>query len=210
MPLPPAPRLASAWFRAPFDDLAALEAFAQGLDAVGFEFENIPPAALRARRTVLPGLSPLAGARNLPAPRARKKLPAPARLPARRFPRRDHRRRNLLAAIESRWARPACSKTAESGYDGKGPTENHAGHGRRPTLGSSGAAGRRGGGVVEGLGGFRRRAFRHLRRQRPGSNRAFPRVREHPHAPTSSTSPSRPARFAPSVLADALGTRARP
>ena len=42
----PAADVAHAWTQAPYDDLAALRAFAQSCDLITFEFENIPAPAL--------------------------------------------------------------------------------------------------------------------------------------------------------------------
>ncbi len=59
----PAEQVADAATIAPFDDAAALAAFAEAVDVVTYEFENIPTAALdliESRRPIRPGRRALA------------------------------------------------------------------------------------------------------------------------------------------------------
>ncbi len=104
--------------RAPFTDLAALETFAAGLDAVGFEFENIPPAALRAVERFCP-VYPRWQALEICQHREREKN----FLHRHGFPHADFRvvtTPDELAAAMAALGVPCVLKTAESGYDGKG------------------------------------------------------------------------------------------
>ena len=51
---PPAADVAHAVSTAPYDDLAALRAFAMAVDVITYEFENIPTAALDLLETLKP------------------------------------------------------------------------------------------------------------------------------------------------------------
>jgi 5-(carboxyamino)imidazole ribonucleotide synthase len=66
-PAAPAAEVARAATHAPYDDEGALGAFAAAVDAVTYEFENIPPAALdllEARVPIRPGRRALATSRD--------------------------------------------------------------------------------------------------------------------------------------------------
>lgn len=101
-----------------YDDPAAIERFARGLDAVTFEFENVPAAALRA----LERLAPVA-----PNPRAlesgqdrllEKRLFASAGIDTAPFEAVDNL--DSARAALSRFGGTAIIKTRRLGYDGKG------------------------------------------------------------------------------------------
>ena len=51
---PPAADVAHAVTTAPYDDIAALQAFAASVDVITYEFENIPTAALDALEALRP------------------------------------------------------------------------------------------------------------------------------------------------------------
>lgn len=114
----PAGRVAAAETVAPYDDLAALEAFAAQVDAVTFEFENVSAEALtllEARRPVRPSARVLAISQD--------------RLLEKRFLNQAGIATAPWAAIESeadlapaaaRVGFPAVLKTTRLGYDGRG------------------------------------------------------------------------------------------
>ena len=103
---------------AAYDDLEAVRAFAQQVDVVTYEFENVPlatAAACAAHVPVHPSPAVLAIAQN----RLREKafmaangLPVPPFVPV-------HSAADLHTAL-AQIGTPAVLKTAESGYDGKG------------------------------------------------------------------------------------------
>ncbi|MFN8830842.1 MAG: 5-(carboxyamino)imidazole ribonucleotide synthase [Labrys sp. (in: a-proteobacteria)] len=105
---------------APYEDEAALAAFAEDVDAVTYEFENIPPltaAVLSARRPVWPPVSALETTQD--------------RLSEKTFVRslsigtadfaNVETRADLNFAV-ARIGRPSILKTRRFGYDGKGQT----------------------------------------------------------------------------------------
>ncbi len=99
-----------------WDDPAALRAFAERVDVLTYEFENVEPTPLRGLTTpVLPGLDVLAVTQH----RAREKsFCATHALPHPRFEIADGE-----ADILARGARlgvPLVAKTTRGGYDGKG------------------------------------------------------------------------------------------
>lgn len=114
----PAAAVCDTVVAAPFSDPAALARFARGVDVAGFEFENIPIAALQtveAHCPVRPGWRALEICQH----REREKN----FLRARGYPHAAFRvvespeaLRAALAALGT----PCVLKTAESGYDGKG------------------------------------------------------------------------------------------
>ena len=103
---------------ASYDDVAALDAFANAVDVVTLEFENVPERALRhlaTRIAVHPGADVLAVAQDRILEKAflnRNGVPTapycPVRSPA-----------DLGPAVEA-LGRPSVLKTARGGYDGKG------------------------------------------------------------------------------------------
>lgn len=117
-PNPPAADVAHRLTTAPYDDAAALAAFAGAVDAITYEFENVPTAALdllETRRPIRPNRRALAVSQDriqekdflsgiglLTAPYAAVTSPAD------------------LAAALARIGTPAILKTTRLGYDGKG------------------------------------------------------------------------------------------
>lgn len=118
MPHPPAGQVTPRVTTAPWDDAAALAAFAEGVDVVTYEFENVPTAALdalEALRPIRPGRRALAVSQDRLAEKAflaglgltvapHAPVSSPGDLTA------------ALAAIGT----PAILKTTRLGYDGKG------------------------------------------------------------------------------------------
>jgi 5-(carboxyamino)imidazole ribonucleotide synthase len=115
----PAARVAARTTLAAYNDIAALTAFARSVDAVTFEFENVPAAAgealLAAGALVRPGPHALAIAQDR---LSEKTYLNAAGLPTVAFDAID-----TAAAIAPALARlgaPALLKTRRLGYDGKG------------------------------------------------------------------------------------------
>ena len=114
----PALQVASASTIAPYDDPAALDAFAQAVDVATFEFENVPAAAVRrleARAPVRPGSRTL----HLTQNRLREK----EFLRAIGVPTADFQEvadAAVLGGALRELGRPALLKSAMFGYDGKG------------------------------------------------------------------------------------------
>ncbi len=103
---------------APYEDAAALEAFARGVDVVTYEFENVPAETARivSAHTVLrPGARALATTQDR---LAEKSFVAGLGLPTAPFAGIDSLA-DLEAAL-ARLGRPAVLKTRRFGYDGKG------------------------------------------------------------------------------------------
>lgn len=118
LPAPPAGDVAARVFTAGYDDVEALRAFAESVDLVTFEFENIPAAALDIVEAVTPVL-PRRNALEISQDRITEKaflqnngvMVAP-------FAQVDTLA-NLEAAL-TELGTPAILKTRRFGYDGKG------------------------------------------------------------------------------------------
>lgn len=110
---------------APYDDEAALDAFARSVSAITFEFENVPAETatfLAAQVPVFPSPQALALAQDR---LAEKRLMDELGIPVTPYTEVD-----TLASIYSALAktgRPAVLKTRRFGYDGKGQTVVRAG-----------------------------------------------------------------------------------
>ena len=101
-----------------FDDAAALEEFARGLDVATYEFENIPPAALRTVERFCP-VHPRWSALEICQDREREKT----FLHAHGFPHAPFRivtNPAELAEAVAALGTPCVLKTTGGGYDGKG------------------------------------------------------------------------------------------
>lgn len=115
---PPAGHVAERVTTAPYDDAAALAAFAEAVDVVTYEFENVPAAALdriEAIRPIRPGRRALVVSQDRIAEKDFL-----AGLGLRVAP---YRAVNDLAGLEEALAAigtPAILKTTRLGYDGKG------------------------------------------------------------------------------------------
>lgn len=114
----PAGQVADVEISTNYDDLEAVRAFAEGVDVVTYEFENVPAETARVCAEVAP-LRPGAHVLHVAQNRLREKqfmkdngLPTTPFVPV-----------NSLAELEAgleKLGYPAVLKTAESGYDGKG------------------------------------------------------------------------------------------
>lgn len=113
----PAGAVADQEVNAPYDDLAALTAFARGCDAVTYEFENIPAGPLEAIAAVAP-LRPSPDVLRICQNRQREKH----WLRQNGFPHAAYAEAldGDVAAAVARVGRPCVVKTADFGYDGKG------------------------------------------------------------------------------------------
>jgi 5-(carboxyamino)imidazole ribonucleotide synthase len=114
----PAGQICDVAFNAPFTDRLAIETFADGVDVVSFEFENIPVEAIEwiaSRRPVRPRGEVLHICQN----REREKR----FLESHNFPCAPFRvvdsAESLAAAVKAVGS-PSVLKTADFGYDGKG------------------------------------------------------------------------------------------
>ncbi|MEM6440305.1 MAG: 5-(carboxyamino)imidazole ribonucleotide synthase [Pseudomonadota bacterium] len=115
---PPAGQVCERVWTAGWDDAAALEAFADAVDAATYEFENVPVAtveALAARVPVRPGARSLEAAQDRVAEKAFLRGLALGTAP---FAAADDLE-GLRAALAEIGA-PAVLKTRRMGYDGKG------------------------------------------------------------------------------------------
>ena len=115
---PPAGLVAAATTVALYEDEAALAVFAESVDAITYEFENVPAATvafLEARRPVRPGAKALAVAQDRIAEKTFANANGAATAPFRAV----DSRADLDAAIAA-VGLPAVLKTRCFGYDGKG------------------------------------------------------------------------------------------
>jgi 5-(carboxyamino)imidazole ribonucleotide synthase len=113
----PAGAVADRETNAPYEDVAALEAFARSVDVVTYEFENIPAGPLEALARLVP-LHPSPQVLHVCQNRAREK----AWLLGGGFPRARYAEalQGDIAAAASEVGLPCVVKTADFGYDGKG------------------------------------------------------------------------------------------
>ncbi|MDT7603633.1 MAG: 5-(carboxyamino)imidazole ribonucleotide synthase [Acidobacteriota bacterium] len=122
----PTGQVADLEISAPYEDLDAARAFARNVDAVTFEFENVPAATVEAVARIIPA-RPGGEVLHTTQHRIREKtFLARHGFPVTQF-RRVTTREDLRAALED-VGFPAILKTADFGYDGKGQqTINAAG-----------------------------------------------------------------------------------
>jgi 5-(carboxyamino)imidazole ribonucleotide synthase len=114
----PAGQVADCEVTAPYDDLDAVRAFARGVHALSFEFENVP-AATAAAAAEHTRVRPAGHVLHVSQQRAREKTTLAARgLPV--VPFAVVESEADLAAALSTLGVPAVLKTARFGYDGKG------------------------------------------------------------------------------------------
>ncbi|MFD3190225.1 5-(carboxyamino)imidazole ribonucleotide synthase [Sedimentitalea sp. HM32M-2] len=115
---PPAAQVAERLTTAAYDDAGALAAFAESVDVITYEFENIPTAALdllEARRPIRPGREAL----RISQDRLTEKTFLRG-LGLRTAPFADVADPAALAAAIDEIGTPAILKTRRFGYDGKG------------------------------------------------------------------------------------------
>ncbi|MDQ3907552.1 MAG: 5-(carboxyamino)imidazole ribonucleotide synthase, partial [Acidobacteriota bacterium] len=114
----PTGQVADLEVAAPYEDLDAVREFARGVDAVTFEFENVPAATAAAISEIVP-VRPSGGALHTTQNRVREKtFLSSGGFPVTRF-RRVLSRAEFDAAL-AEIGLPAVLKTAGFGYDGKG------------------------------------------------------------------------------------------
>lgn len=114
----PTGQVADVEVTASYDDIDALRRFAQHVDVVTFEFENVPIEAVEAIEGLAP-VRPSGAALHTAQQRAREKM----FLADHGFPTAPFSRANTLDELWDAVARigtPAVIKTAAFGYDGKG------------------------------------------------------------------------------------------
>ncbi len=115
---PPAGQVADRVTTAPYEDLAALSAFAQSVDVITYEFENVPTAsldALEAIRPIRPNRRALAISQD--------RIPEKDFLTSLGLQTAPYARVTDAASLEAAIAKiglPAILKTTRLGYDGKG------------------------------------------------------------------------------------------
>jgi 5-(carboxyamino)imidazole ribonucleotide synthase len=118
LPEPPAGDVAARVFTAPYEDTQALRAFAESVDLVTFEFENIPAEALDSIEAIVPVL-----------PRRNALTVSQDRITEKRFlqehgiivaPFAEVDTLPQLVAALATIGTPAILKTRRFGYDGKG------------------------------------------------------------------------------------------
>ena len=121
----PTGQVADLEFNAPYDDADAARRFAEGVDVVTFEFENIPAETLSAIESVRP-VRPSAAVLDTCRHRLREK----DFLSGRGFPVTAYRPVRSAAELRTALAEigtPAVLKTADFGYDGKGQVRINGG-----------------------------------------------------------------------------------
>ena len=115
---PPAGHVAARVTTAPYEDLAALRAFAESVDVITYEFENVPTAsldALEAIRPIRPNRRALAISQD--------RIPEKDFLTSLGLATAPYARVTDAASLEAAIAQiglPAILKTTRLGYDGKG------------------------------------------------------------------------------------------
>jgi len=196
--LAPAFQVASRRFQADYDDESALAAFAETVDVVTFEFENVPAATvdyLARRVPVRPAGNALATTQDRLQEKdflSHLEIPVPA------YRRADSA--DGLAEAVSAIGAPVVAKTRRFGYDGKGQARlagpEDAGEawqrlGKAPAL-------------AEEIVGFDREISILLARSPDGKMRSFPPV-ENAHAEGILRTSRVPARVSETVAATARG-----
>ena len=124
-PKSPAFAVAAARTIAPYDDEAALSAFASAVDVITYEFENVPSATARflaARAELLPGVDSLEISQDR---LLEKTLMVELGIPVAPFA-EVQRQADVYSAL-ARAGRPSILKTRQLGYDGKGQALIRAG-----------------------------------------------------------------------------------
>jgi 5-(carboxyamino)imidazole ribonucleotide synthase len=150
----PAAQVAAAATVAPFDDIAALDAFAAAIDAATLEFENVPIATVERiaqRVAVRPGARALGIAQDRLAEKDFASDHGVGTAPYAAVPDAD-----ALAAAVAAIGTPAILKTCRLGYDGKGQVRIEAGSDLAAAWADCGASDATGGAILEGFVAFER------------------------------------------------------
>jgi len=201
-PKSPAFAVAAARTIAPYDDEAALAAFAGAVDLVTFEFENIPLATVRAlehRVPVLPGSASLEAAQDR---LDEKRLISGLGIAVAPFA-EVSRQADIYSAL-ARTGRPAILKTRRLGYDGKGQALIRAGDdpvAAWRAIGESAA-------ILEAFVPFEREVSVILARGRDGATRAFD-VTENVHESGILATSAVPAGIPADLAAEAVSIAGR-
>jgi 5-(carboxyamino)imidazole ribonucleotide synthase len=201
-PLAPAAELCRAFTCAAWDDAAALRSFAGAVDAVTFEFENVPPAALdliEAARPIRPNRRALATSRDRWAEKAFLRGLGLGTAP---FARVDGSG-DVSAALEAVGV-PAILKTRTLGYDGKGQARVASVPEAEAALAALGGAPA----ILEGVVAFEREASVIAARGLDGSVAAFD-PGENVHEGGILRRTTVPARLSPALRSDAVLIAAR-
>ena len=114
----PTGQIADLEIQAPYEDLDAIRRFAQGVQVVTFEFENVPAATAEAAAQFAPVRPPHAVLHTTQQRIREKTFLTQAGLPVTPY-RTVHTEAELLQAVAELGV-PAVLKSADFGYDGKG------------------------------------------------------------------------------------------
>ena len=196
-PRSPAFAVSAARTIAPYDDPAALSAFASSVDLVTFEFENIPAATLRflaEHVAVLPGARSLEVSQDRLAEKHLMNdlgiaVPAYAAVSE----------RNDVYSALARAGRPAILKTRRFGYDGKGQALVRAGDDPVSAWRAIGEAES----ILEAYVAFEREISVILARARDGTTRAYD-VAENEHQSGILARTTVPAAITPAIAEAAV------
>lgn len=203
-PDPRSPAFAVAAQRtvAPYDDEAALAAFAAAVDVVTYEFENIPVETARylaARATLRPGVASLEISQDR---LYEKQLMTDLGIAVAPFA-EVNRQADIYSAL-ARTGRPAILKTRRFGYDGKGQAQIRAGDdpiGAWRVIGETQA-------ILESHVAFEREVSVILARAADGSMRAFD-LTENVHEGGILSTSTVPAKVAPETAREAVSIAER-
>ncbi len=158
-----------------FDDQQALAEFADRVDVITFDFENVPAGSaqwLAQRRPVFPNPDALAVAQDR---LSEKTLFQELGIPLPPFA--DIRSREELAARVAEFGTPCILKTRRLGYDGKGQFRIRGAADVDPAWAELGGQVERTGLILEGFVAFERELSVVAVRARDGEFRAFPLTR---------------------------------
>ena len=201
-PKSPAFAVSAARTVAPYEDEAALAAFAGAVDVATFEFENIPVAAVKslARRVpVYPGARSLEVAQDRLAEKelmASLGIPVPAYAPV-------ASQTDIYSGL-AKTGRPAILKTRRFGYDGKGQAPIRSGDDLVAAWRSLGEAPS----ILEARIPFDREISVILARARDGAKRAWD-IAENRHAGGILVETRVPANVTPELAAEAVSIAER-
>jgi 5-(carboxyamino)imidazole ribonucleotide synthase len=201
-PKSPAFAVSAARTIAPYEDEAALAAFAGSVDIVTFEFENVPAATARyvaERVAVFPGAASLELAQDR---FAEKGLMAELGIPVAPFA-EVSRQGDIYSAI-AKAGRPSILKTRRLGYDGKGQALIRAGDDPVSAWRAIGEAPA----ILEAFVPFDREISVILARGRDGGMRAFD-VCENRHEGGILFETKVPAAISPALAGEAVGIAER-
>jgi 5-(carboxyamino)imidazole ribonucleotide synthase len=201
-PKSPAFAVAAARTVAPYDDEAALAAFAHAVDVVTFEFENVPAPTvefIEAHVSVFPNAASLAISQDRLAEKA---LLAGLGIAVAPFAEVE-KQADIYSAL-ARTGRPALLKTRRLGYDGKGQAAIRAGDDPVSAWRAIGETAS----ILEAYVAFEREISVILARGRDGTMRAFD-VAENVHEGGILARTTVPAAISPALAEEAVGIAAQ-